>query len=72
MVACLERNRGEPLLILMTKMAFDWFVGTREFFLAMSLFIIGWPIGHALGQSVCSSNRRETLHGIRVALDEID
>ena len=44
-----------PLLILMTKMAFDWFVGTREFFLAMSLFIIGWPIGHALGQSVLTA-----------------
>jgi MFS family permease len=44
-----------PLLILMTKMAFDWFAGTREFFVAMSLFIIGWPVGHALGQSVLTA-----------------
>lgn len=37
------------LVVLMTKMVFDWFVG-RELFVAMSIFIIGWPVGHAAGQ----------------------
>jgi MFS family permease len=39
------------LLVLMTKMAFDWFAGTSHLFMAMSIFIVGWPVGHALGQS---------------------
>lgn len=40
-----------PLLILMTKMMFDWFAGSRELFWATSIFILGWPVGHAAGQT---------------------
>jgi MFS family permease len=42
-------------LILMVKMVFDWFVGTRDLFIAMSLFIIGWPVGHAIGQALLTA-----------------
>ncbi|MEM9061582.1 MAG: MFS transporter [Pseudomonadota bacterium] len=38
--------------VLMMKMVFDWFVGKRSLFIATSLFIIGWPVGHAIGQAV--------------------
>jgi MFS family permease len=38
--------------VLMMKMVFDWFVGKRSLFIATSLFIIGWPVGHAIGQAL--------------------
>lgn len=42
-------------LILMMKMLFDWFVGTRDLVVATSLFIVGWPVGHAIGQAVLTA-----------------
>jgi predicted MFS family arabinose efflux permease len=38
----------------MTKMLTDWFVD-KELFFGMSIFIIGWPIGIAAGQSMQAS-----------------
>jgi MFS family permease len=43
------------LQVLMMKMAFDWFVGTRELLVATSLFIVGWPVGHAIGQAALTA-----------------
>ena len=43
------------LQVLMLKMVFDWFVGTRELFIATSLLIVGWPVGHALGQALLTA-----------------
>ncbi len=42
------------LFVLMTKMLTDWFVD-KELFIGMSIFIVGWPIGIAAGQSVQAS-----------------
>ncbi len=42
------------LFVLMTKMLTDWFVD-KELFIGMSIFIIGWPVGIAAGQSVQAS-----------------
>ena len=42
------------LFVLMTKMLTDWFV-EKELFFGMSIFIIGWPIGIAAGQTVQAS-----------------
>jgi MFS family permease len=39
------------LFVLMTKMLTDWFAD-KELFLAMSLFIIGWPVGIAAAQAI--------------------
>jgi len=38
------------LVVLMSKMVTDWFVGS-ELVLAMSIYIVGWPAGIALGQA---------------------
>ena len=38
------------LVVLMTKMVADWFVG-HELFIGMSIFIIGWPVGIAAAQA---------------------
>jgi predicted MFS family arabinose efflux permease len=38
------------LFVLMTKMLTDWFA-ERELFIAMSIFIIGWPVGIAAAQA---------------------
>ena len=38
------------LVVLMTKMVTDWFVG-KELFLGMAIFIIGWPVGIAAAQA---------------------
>ena len=38
------------LFVLMTKMVADWFAG-QELYFAMSIFIIGWPIGIAAAQA---------------------
>jgi MFS family permease len=42
------------LFVLMMKMLTDWFVD-KELFIAISIFIIGWPIGIATGQVVQAS-----------------
>lgn len=42
---------GATLVVLMTKMVTDWFVG-RELFLGISFFIVGWPVGIAAGQAL--------------------
>ncbi len=42
------------LFVLMTKMLTDWFAD-KELFIGMSIFIVGWPIGIAAGQSVQAS-----------------
>ena len=39
------------LIVLMTKMVIDWFEG-KELFIAMGIFIVGWPVGIAAGQTV--------------------
>lgn len=41
-----------PAFVLMVKMAFDWFAAGRWLFVATALFLIGWPLGHALGQAL--------------------
>jgi MFS family permease len=38
------------LFVLLTKMLTDWFAD-KELFLAMSLFILGWPVGIAAAQA---------------------
>jgi len=38
------------LAVTMTKMITDWFV-TKELFIGMSIFIVGWPVGIAAGQA---------------------
>ena len=39
------------LFVLLTKMVADWFA-EKELFLGMSIYIVGWPIGIALGQAI--------------------
>lgn len=39
------------LFVLMAKMVIDWF-DRRTLFFAMSIFVLGWPIGIAAGQAV--------------------
>jgi MFS family permease len=39
------------LFVLLTKMLTDWFAD-KELFLAMSVFILGWPVGIAAAQAV--------------------
>jgi predicted MFS family arabinose efflux permease len=41
------------LVVLMSKMIADWFTG-KELVLGMSIYIVGWPAGIALGQAVQS------------------
>jgi predicted MFS family arabinose efflux permease len=41
---------GVFLAVLMAKMVTDWFA-TKELFLGMAIFIIGWPIGIAAAQA---------------------
>ncbi len=38
------------LIVLMTKMVIDWFEG-KDLFIAMGVFIVGWPIGIATAQA---------------------
>ena len=38
------------LIVLMTKMVIDWFEG-KDLFVAMGVFIVGWPIGIATAQA---------------------
>ena len=42
---------GAIMVIVMTKMLADWFAG-HEIFLGMAIFIIGWPVGIAIGQAL--------------------
>jgi MFS family permease len=39
------------LFVLLAKMVTDWFA-EKELFLGMSIYIVGWPIGIALGQAI--------------------
>ena len=39
------------LFVLLAKMVADWFA-EKELFLGMSIYIVGWPIGIALGQAI--------------------
>ena len=41
---------GAILIVLMSKMAVDWFA-ERELFLGNAIFIVGWPAGIALAQA---------------------
>ena len=52
MVGRLMSGAGAAFLfVLMTKMLTDWFA-EKELFFAMSIFIIGWPVGIASGQAI--------------------
>lgn len=44
---------GAILIVLMSKMAVDWF-GDKELFLGNAIFIVGWPVGIALAQATQS------------------
>ena len=44
---------GAILIVLMSKMLTDWFVG-KELFLGNAIFIVGWPAGIAAGQATQS------------------
>lgn len=39
------------LFVLLTKMVADWFA-KKELFLGMSVYIVGWPVGIAIGQAI--------------------
>ena len=47
------------LFVPMTKMLIDWFAD-KELFLAMSIFLIGWPVGIAAAQAIQGSIADQT------------
>ena len=55
------------LIVLMTKMVIDWFEG-KELFIAMGIFIVGWPVGIAAGQTVLGGVADSTAINLANAL----